>query len=147
MTVNEGLIPLGALQNPIPSTKISSFQLSYLSYLFIFSQPCLMLSAPLSLLPLPLLLPLYINLFFFSSLHCSLHWRHVNLPVMLIDSTQVAYGKAAHFFPFFSVRRCAGDAGALSGNPIYCRFSGQKGLPLTLTDSSQICSPQRRDFL
>lgn len=39
--------------------------------------------------------------FFFSSLHCSLHWRHVNLPVMLIDSTQVAYGKAAHFFPFF----------------------------------------------
>lgn len=85
--------------------------------------------------------------FFFPSLHCSLHWRHVNLPVMLIDSTQVAYGKAAHFFPFFSVRRCAGDAGALSGNPIYCRFSGQKGLPLTLTDSSQICSPQRRDFL
>lgn len=29
---------------------------------------------------------------------------------MLIDSTQVAYGKAAHFFlfPFFLVRRCAG---------------------------------------
>lgn len=37
MTVNEGLIPLGTLQNPIPSTEISSFQLSYLSYLYIFS--------------------------------------------------------------------------------------------------------------
>lgn len=48
MTVNEGLIPLGTLQNPIPSTEISSFQLSYLSYLFIFSQPGLMLP-PLSL--------------------------------------------------------------------------------------------------
>lgn len=47
MTVNEGLIPLGTLQNPIPSTEISSFQLSYLSYLFIFSQPGLM--PPLSL--------------------------------------------------------------------------------------------------
>lgn len=55
--------------------------------------------------------------------------------------------KSSSFFPFFLVRRCAGDGGALSGNPIYCRFSGQKGLPLTLTDSSQICSPQCRDFL
>lgn len=67
MTVNEGLIPLGTLQNPIPSTEISSFQLSYLSYLFIFSQPGLMLPPSLSfsrLIPLPQLLPLYINLFF-----------------------------------------------------------------------------------
>lgn len=69
MTVNEGLIPLGTLQNPIPSTEISSFQLSYLSYLFIFSQPGLtpplFLSFP-RLIPLPQLLALYINLFFFS---------------------------------------------------------------------------------
>lgn len=102
MTVNEGLIPLGTLRNPIPSTKISSFQLSYLSYLFIFSQPGLMLSlssAP-SLSPRSFLCTL---IYFF--LHCSFHWRHVSLPVTMTDSTQVAYGKAAHFFflffPFF----------------------------------------------
>lgn len=51
------------------------------------------------------------------------------------------------FFFFFLVRRRSAVAGALSGNPIYCSFSGRKGLSLTLTDSSQICQLQCRDFL
>lgn len=52
MTVNEGLIPWGTWQNPPASAKIFWFQLSYLSYLFIFPQPGLMLSlsSPLLLL-------------------------------------------------------------------------------------------------
>lgn len=50
-------------------------------------------------------------------------------------------------FSFFLVRRCAGDAGSLSGNPIYWSFSERKGLPLMLTDSSQICRLWCRDFL
>lgn len=139
---------MGTQRNQIPSTKISSFQLSYLSCLFIFSLPGLMLSFFPSLFFTHSLLSLYINLFF--SLHCSFHWRHVSLPIMVTDSTQVAYGKSSSFFlfsRFFLVRRCAGDAEALSGNPIYCCFSGQKRLPLTVIDSSQICLPQCRDFL
>lgn len=124
MTVNEGLIPLGTEQNPIPSTKISSFQLSYLSYLFIFSQPGLTpsLFSSLSLSRRSLFCTL---IYFF--LYCSHRWRHVSLPLTLTDSTQVAYGKAALFLFLFFWSDVVPVMRGLIGKPNLLRFLWARG--------------------
>lgn len=127
--------PFGQMENPVASTK--NLIISIIVFIiFINFSPARLNSVPL----LSSLISLYVNLF--SPLLCFFHWRDVRLSITMTDSTQVAYGESSSFFLaffFFFVQSCVGDAEALSENPICCRFCGHEGLPLTLTDSSQIC--------
>lgn len=102
------------------------------------------LSLSLSLL-LPLPLPLlYINLFFPSiALSTGNMWACQSRWLTALKWPTESSSFFSPFLFFFFGQ----TLWALSGNPIYCGFSGRKGLPLTLTDSSQICQPQCRDFL